>query len=71
MNAEAIRALLNRRPFEPFELNMTSGEKHQLRHPENAFLAGARLVLYYPETDRMVIPSLLHIASVEMLRATA
>ena len=71
MNAETLRDLLNRRPFEPFELRLTSGEQHQVRHPENAMLVGARLVLAYPETERIVILSLLHVASIEMLQAAA
>ncbi|HEX4610842.1 MAG TPA: hypothetical protein VH092_21815 [Urbifossiella sp.] len=48
---------------------MTNGEAHQIRHPENAFLAGSRLVVYIPEADRLVILSLLHAAALEMVRA--
>ncbi len=69
MNAETIRELLRRQPFEPFEMRMTNGEAHQVRHPENAVLAGSRLVVYIPESDRIVILSLLHAAAVEMVRA--
>jgi hypothetical protein len=69
MNAETIRELLHRQPFQPFEMRMTNGEAHQIRHPENAFLAGSRLVVYIPEADRLVILSLLHAAALEMVRA--
>jgi len=71
MNAETIRESLKRTPFEPIELHMTSGEQHQSRRPENGWLAGSRLVLYYPESDRLDILSLLHIATIEMLKAAA
>jgi hypothetical protein len=69
MNAGTLRELLRRQPFQPFEMRMTNGESHQIRHPENAFLAGNRLVVYVPETDRLVILSLLHAAAIEMVRA--
>ena len=66
MNAESIRNLLQRQPFEPFEIRMTNGDVHRVRHPELALLAGSRFVLHFPETDRMVILSLLHMAAIEM-----
>ncbi|MFO0965908.1 MAG: hypothetical protein U0793_10040 [Gemmataceae bacterium] len=69
MNVETIRELLRRAPFVPFEIRMTNGEKHVIRHPEVAFLAGARLVVYYPESDRLVILSLLHATAIELQQA--
>lgn len=69
MNAATIREVLRRRPFEPFEIRMTNGEAHQVRHPENAILAGSRVVVDIPESDRIVILSLLHAAALEMVRA--
>lgn len=69
MNAETIRQMLQRQPFEPFEIHMTNGEVHPITHPENAFLAGSRLVVYEAQNDRMAILSLLHIASILMLQA--
>lgn len=69
MNAEAIRELLRRQPFEPFEVHLSNGEVHPVRHPEVAFLAGARLLLYYPETDRLVWCSLLHLANIVLKQA--
>lgn len=69
MNAQTIRELLQRQPFEAFEIRMTNGEAHQARRPENAILAGNRLVVYVPETDRIVILSLPHAAALEIVRA--
>ena len=66
MNAESLRELLHRQPFEPFDIRMTNGDVHRVRHPELAFLAGSRLILHYPETDRMVILSLLHAAVIDV-----
>ena len=67
MNHEAMQELLRRQPFEPFEIRLTNGEKHEVRHPEMALLLRSRLVIALPD-DRMVICPLLHIASVETLQ---
>jgi hypothetical protein len=64
MNAESIRDLLRRQPFEPFQVRMTNGDAHLVTHPENAMLAGARILVYVPETDRMEILFLRHIATI-------
>jgi hypothetical protein len=68
MNHEAMQELLRRQPFEPFEIRLTNGEKHEVRHPEMALLMRSRLVIALPD-DRMVICPLLHIASVETLQS--
>jgi hypothetical protein len=68
MNAESFRQLLERRPFEPFEVRMTNGDVHPIPHPECAWLAGSRLFIHYLGTERVAICSLLHIASIEMLQ---
>ena len=69
MNHEAMQELLHRRPFEPFEIRLTNGEKHEVRHPEMALLLRSRVVIAIGDTDRMVICPLLHIASVETLQS--
>jgi hypothetical protein len=69
MNAETIRDLLGRRPFESFEIHMTNGNVHQVRHPEMVMIVRTRLVVGYPDTGRIAIPSLLHVATIEMQQA--
>jgi hypothetical protein len=69
VNAETIRELLRRQPFEPFEIRMTIGDVRLIRHPELAMLVGGRLVIGYPENERIAIVSLLHIAGVELRQA--
>jgi hypothetical protein len=66
MNAEFIRGLLRRQPFEPFRVIMSHGDSYVIKHPENAFLAGSRLIIYYPENDSLGYCSLLHINDVKM-----
>lgn len=65
MNPESVREWLQRRPFEPFVVRLSSGVSHEVRHPENAILTKNKLVIVYPETDSVAICALLHIASVE------
>jgi hypothetical protein len=71
MNAEAICQLLRRQPFEPFKVHLTNGEVYAVRHREQVFLAGARLLIYYPENDQLVWRSLLHVANVLMQHPAA
>jgi len=69
MDRQAMLALLNRRPFEPFSVHMSNGESFEVRHPEVAALGKSRLVIVDPETDRMDIIGLLHVASVHSAQA--
>jgi hypothetical protein len=69
MNADTIRELLRRRPFEPFEIHMTNGDIHQIRHPEMVMIVQTRLVVGYPDTGKIAILSLLHVATIEMAKA--
>ena len=56
---------------QPFEIRMTNGDVHPVRHPEVVMLVGGRAVVGYPETERIAILSLLHVAAIEMLRQVA
>lgn len=71
MNSEAIQELLKRQPFEPFEIHMSNGAVHEVRHPEFALLSRSRLVLLDPVTDRLSIVSLIHVAELRMLQPSA
>ncbi|MFL5241771.1 MAG: hypothetical protein ACJ8FY_06660 [Gemmataceae bacterium] len=69
MNAETLRELLRRQPFEPFEIRMTNGDVHLIRHPESVLIIGSRAVVGFPETEGLAILSLLHITAIEMPEA--
>ena len=69
MNAETIRELLRRQPFEMVEIRMTNGDTHQIRHAEMVLIVGPRMVVGYPETERIAILSLLHVAAIDMRQA--
>lgn len=65
MNYETLKELLARRPFEPFEIRLSNGERHEIRHPEMALLLKSRIVIGDAENDRMTICGLIHINSIE------
>jgi hypothetical protein len=68
MNMETIREWLNRVPFEPFEIRLSNGEAHQVRHPENLALGKNRLVIVDPELDRAVHCALIQVNSIAALQ---
>jgi hypothetical protein len=69
MNAESIREFLRREPFEPFVIRMSNGESHEVRHPECLLVLKTKVILGYPEEDRAVHLSLIHVNAVESLQA--
>ncbi|HUY33776.1 MAG TPA: hypothetical protein VMV69_13580 [Pirellulales bacterium] len=68
MNTEAIQAMMRRQPFAPFEVHLSNGEVHEVRHPENAVLLKSNLFLFYPEKDSFVISAVSHVAGVQPLQ---
>ncbi len=70
MNAETIRDMLARRPFEVMRVKMSSGDVFEIRHPEMASIAKSGLIIVLPEpdgspSDRIEYCSWMHIAGVE------
>jgi hypothetical protein len=71
MNAETLREILKRTPFEPFQVLMSTGEVHDIRHPEFAMVTPGRLIAVQPGTDRIAILSLFHITELRPLQPAA
>ncbi|HVA49325.1 MAG TPA: hypothetical protein VNH11_23370 [Pirellulales bacterium] len=65
MNAEAVRAWIDRRPFQPFTVRLAGGEAHTVRHPENVILMRSIMVVAYPETERVAFCSLPLITTID------
>jgi len=61
MNAEALRKMLAVRPFEPIEVELSSGQIFMVKHPENVIVLKNTLVVAEPETDTVQWTSLIHI----------
>jgi len=71
MNADTIREALNHRPFEPFEVIMSSGERHVVKHPEFLMLTPSRAVIVDPITDRVAMLSLMHVTELRAIQPQA
>jgi hypothetical protein len=76
MNIKAIKDQLSVRPFEPFDIILTSGDRFPVTHPENVILLKERVLLaYYDEPgdlpDRHTSISYLHIAALEPMARRA
>lgn len=72
MTVQTFRDLLKKQPFQPFRIVMSSGEAHEVRHPEMAALTRTDLLVgtgdaedHIPEYFRTY--SLLHITAIEPL----
>ena len=67
MSGDSIREMLKAQPFVPFEVHMSSGDVYHVSHPEQAWLTGAALYIWFPDEpgDRVARCSLLHITCVE------
>ncbi|HEX5471267.1 MAG TPA: hypothetical protein VFW73_05245, partial [Lacipirellulaceae bacterium] len=70
MTREQIEPMLHQRPFAPFEIRMSNGEVHQIRHPENAMLLRSEVIVGYPESDRAVHCTLHQINTMERIQPT-
>ncbi len=71
MNAETLREMLNHRPFEPFEIVMSSGERHLVRHPEFLMILPSKAAIGDPVSDRLTILSLVHITELRPMQSQA
>jgi hypothetical protein len=71
MNYDYFHQLLTAQPFEPFVVHLSNGAAHPVRYPGCAILTRTRLVIGEPDADNIVVCSLLHITSVEMIQHAA
>jgi hypothetical protein len=75
MTAEALRDWMQRRPFEPFRITMSSGDAYEIRHPEMAFLTRAEIIIGLGERggipSRHRTVSLLHVTAAEPIDSSA
>ena len=63
MNAKILREMLDRRPFQPFEVRMSSGDVYQVRYPKIAGVTPTRFFIVDPDADDFVICNLDQIAT--------
>ncbi|HEY1375669.1 MAG TPA: hypothetical protein VGF55_02685 [Gemmataceae bacterium] len=73
MRREQIESALRTAPFKPFRLVLTTGDAHEVRHPEMVLMMPGTLIIGYPDLteqgrDRFAVIDLSHVAQVD--RAT-
>lgn len=71
MNAEATRAIIDKRPFQPVEIELSSGQVYRATHPEAIMLLKNTLVIGSPETDEVIWFSLIHITAIRAAQPTS
>ncbi len=72
MRADVMRKLLDRRPFEPMRLHISSGQTVDIKHPEMAFVTRSLVFLGVTDSDERVADygvfyNLLHVVKIEPL----
>jgi len=67
MTADELRECLEREPFEPVRVRLTSGDAYEIRNPGLAVVMRSRLFIAAPGTDRWTLIPFLHIAAVETI----
>lgn len=70
MSQHDVLELLRAEPFEPFEIQVSTGERFVVRHPENLLVGRTKCYLPVFEDGiarRMVHIALLHIVKIERL----
>ncbi len=65
MNETNMREFLDRRPFLPLKITLSSGQVVNIDHPENVLLTKTKLVVAYPQIDLVSVAPLLHVTNVE------
>jgi len=62
-----IREFLEREPFVPFRLIMSSGKQYDVMSPRLAVLLKSEVFVAFPDGERWAHVPLLHIASIETI----
>ncbi|MBI5864826.1 MAG: hypothetical protein HZB38_10015 [Planctomycetes bacterium] len=68
MNADELRELLTRDPFEPFRLRLTSGDTYEIRDPQSVAVMKSRMFVAMPGGDHWLFVPFLHVAAIESIR---
>lgn len=67
MDARSLTDMLDREPFEPFRICLSSGESYEVRNPHTVALMKSRVFIAFPDSERSAFVSYLHIAALETI----
>jgi len=62
-----ICELLDREPFAPFRLVLSSGKNYDVLNPQTTVLLKSEIFIAFPDGERWALVPLLHITSVERI----
>jgi hypothetical protein len=71
MRAGDIRSRLRERPFKPFSIRLTDGTRHEIRHPEGAFVTAHNVIVGIQQEDKpgdyhdYALVTLLHVVQID------
>jgi len=68
---EDIKELMHRQPFEPFRVVTASGDKYDVRNPDNVALMDGRIFYAYPDGGQWVFIRTQNITSLESIKQAA
>ncbi len=69
MNLDAIRHLKNLEPFEPIEIRLANGDRHQIVDPDNIAIGRNVVLIAYSDSDRIAWCTPHQIVSIEKIVA--
>ena len=72
MNPDDVIAVLRLQPFQPFTVHLNNGAMFQVRHPDQAMVAGEMLYLAHDgdQVERIAILNVAHITTTEGAQRT-
>ncbi len=65
INEKNMREFLDKQPFLPLKITLSSGQVVTVEHSENVLITKTKLVVVYPKEDIVSVSPLLHVANVE------
>jgi hypothetical protein len=71
VNVAALEKLIKKKPFDPFEIVLSSGDRYVVAHPENCMLLKEAVFVAFATSPKEMLPddfaflSYLHIAATE------
>lgn len=67
MNAETIVDMLEREPFQPFRVCLSSGESYTVTNPHMVAVMKSKVFIALPGSERSTFVAYLHIAALETI----
>jgi hypothetical protein len=68
MNLDTIRHMMNIDPFEPFEIRLANGDRHQIHSSDNIAVGKSTVMIAYDDSNRIAWCTPHQIVSVEKVK---